>query len=91
MKQSYDSSIHTREGLESMVAGTFLSGNAGGGQGGAPSGGSSLAVPPVPAVQGRAPVPELKPVPVRERLPVQVTAARELRRYRQLHLSVIMR
>ena len=41
MKQSYDSSIHTREGLESMVAGTFLSGNAGGGQGGAPSGGSS--------------------------------------------------
>ena len=50
-----------------------------------------LAVPPVPAVQGRAPVPELKPVPVRERLPLQVTAARELRRYRQLHLSVIMR
>lgn len=44
MKQSYDSSIHTREGLESMVAGTFLSGSAGGGtapSGGSPSGGSS--------------------------------------------------
>ena len=28
MKQSYNSSIHSREGLESMVSGTFLSGTA---------------------------------------------------------------
>lgn len=39
MKQSYDSSIHTREGLESMVAGTFLSGTPS--SGGSSSGGSS--------------------------------------------------
>lgn len=31
MKQSYDSSIHSREGLESMVKGTFLSGSVTGG------------------------------------------------------------
>lgn len=30
MKQSYDSSIHTRAGLESMVAGTFLAGGSSG-------------------------------------------------------------
>lgn len=30
LKQSYDSSLHTREGLESMVSGTFLAGTAGG-------------------------------------------------------------
>lgn len=39
MKQSYDGSIHTKAGLESMVAGTFLSGATGGGS--APSGGDS--------------------------------------------------
>lgn len=39
MKQSYDSSIHTKEGLQSMVAGTFLAGGTGGG--GAPSEGGS--------------------------------------------------
>lgn len=37
LKQSYDSSLHTREGLESMVAGTFLAGSVGG----AISGGTS--------------------------------------------------
>lgn len=31
LRQSYDGSIHTREGLQSMVAGTFLSGGAAGG------------------------------------------------------------
>ena len=41
MNQSYDSSIHTREGLENMVSGTFLSGTVTAVQGGASSGGSS--------------------------------------------------
>lgn len=38
MKQSYNSSIHSREGLESMVSGTFLSGTAS--SAGAPASGS---------------------------------------------------
>lgn len=38
MKQSYNSSIHSREGLESMVSGTFLSGTAA--SSGAPSSGN---------------------------------------------------
>ena len=43
MKQSYDSSIHSKEGLQSMVAGTFLSGtvSAGGSSSGRSSSGSS--------------------------------------------------
>lgn len=38
LKQSYDSNLHTREGLVEMVAGTFLAGSVAGGSG---SGGSS--------------------------------------------------
>ena len=47
MDQSYDSSIHTREGLESMVEGTFLSGSvlSGGGSGRAGGSGSSSSGP----------------------------------------------
>lgn len=43
LKQSYDSSIHTKEGLENMVSGTFLSGASAGGGGslGNPSGSGS--------------------------------------------------
>ncbi len=43
MKQSYNSSIHTREGLESMVSGTFLAGtaSAGSSSGASGSGGTS--------------------------------------------------
>lgn len=43
LKQSYDSTLHTREGLVEMVAGTFLGGTAAGGSGGGSSnsGGSS--------------------------------------------------
>ncbi|MEG1901837.1 MAG: SH3 domain-containing protein [Clostridium sp.] len=40
LRQSYDSSIHTKEGLEAMVAGTFLSGMAVGGTGASGGGGS---------------------------------------------------
>ncbi|MFQ8842049.1 MAG: hypothetical protein ACLR8P_15155 [Clostridium fessum] len=31
MKQSYDSSLHTKTGLQNMVSGTFLSGTVSGG------------------------------------------------------------
>lgn len=41
MNQTYDSSLHTREGLQSMVTGTFLAGNAPGGGGASSAGGST--------------------------------------------------
>lgn len=40
LRQSYDSSLHTKEGLEAMVAGTFLAGTATGGTG-MPGGGAT--------------------------------------------------
>ena len=47
MKQNYDSSIHTRAGLESMVAGTFLAGGlSGGSAGGSSDSGSSGSAAP---------------------------------------------
>lgn len=43
LKQSYDSSLHTRQGLESMVSGTFLGGAAvGSGSGGAAAPGGTV-------------------------------------------------
>lgn len=77
MKQNYNSAIHTREGLESMVAGTFLAGNAAGSgtrqsgssdnnpSGSAPgsfSSGDGPAVGPGAANNGTADSPAVSPI-----------------------------